>query len=92
MGTGSQRRRNMTGPSIQGNAGTNVKLTGTIYAKWANFKLSGGGVYDHPRGLVDDDDLFVLIDDVERNIFGLDLRGGRLGKLCLDVLARVKLV
>lgn len=41
-----QRRRNMTNASIQGSTGVNVNLTGTIYAKWAQFRLSGGGVYN----------------------------------------------
>ncbi len=41
-----QRRRNMNTAAIQGNAGVNTRLNGTIYAKWARFKLAGGGVYD----------------------------------------------
>jgi hypothetical protein len=41
-----QRRRNQNPVQIQSNAGANVRLAGTIYAKWANFKLSGGGRYD----------------------------------------------
>jgi Flp pilus assembly protein TadG len=41
-----QRRRNTTAASIQGNAGVNVNLKGTMYAKWANFKVSGGGKYN----------------------------------------------
>jgi hypothetical protein len=41
-----QRRRNMNAARIQGNAGKNVTLGGAIYAKWANFTLSGGGRYD----------------------------------------------
>jgi hypothetical protein len=41
-----QRRRNDSGANIQGNAGQNVFLAGTIYAKWARFKVAGGGRYD----------------------------------------------
>lgn len=41
-----QRRRNTTTASIAGNAGVDVTLDGTIYAKWAQFALSGGGVYN----------------------------------------------
>ena len=40
-----QRRRNVAVPILTGN-GTDVKLTGTIYAKWANFDLSGQGTYN----------------------------------------------
>jgi Flp pilus assembly protein TadG len=40
-----QRRLNTKGADIQGN-GDNTKLAGTIYAKWANFKMSGSGKYD----------------------------------------------
>lgn len=41
-----QRRRNNTSPRIQGNAGMNVNLGGTIYAKWGRFTVSGGGAYN----------------------------------------------
>ena len=40
-----QRRRNDEPFSITGNAGDGL-LTGTIYAKWANFKLAGSGAFD----------------------------------------------
>jgi Flp pilus assembly protein TadG len=40
-----QRRLNTQPASIQGNS-TNTVLGGTIYAKWANFKLAGSGKYD----------------------------------------------
>jgi hypothetical protein len=40
-----QRRWNTQGADIQG-SGTNTKLNGTLYAKWANFKLAGSGKYD----------------------------------------------
>jgi hypothetical protein len=40
-----QRRLNTKGADIQGNS-DNTKLEGTIYAKWANFKLAGSGKYD----------------------------------------------
>jgi hypothetical protein len=39
-----QRRRNATGVDIQGNSSAGV-LNGTLYAKWAEFKLSGQGAY-----------------------------------------------
>ena len=41
-----QRRRNENALSIQGKAGDQVTLGGTVYAKWANFKLAGSGKYD----------------------------------------------
>src|SRR5207245_1200456 len=41
-----QRRRNQNDFSIQSNAGAGVSIGGTVYAKWANFKLSGGGKYN----------------------------------------------
>lgn len=41
-----QRRRNTSTSSIQGKAGLEVNLNGTIYAKWANFQLAGEGRYD----------------------------------------------
>ncbi|NBO91013.1 MAG: hypothetical protein EBV06_01660 [Planctomycetia bacterium] len=40
-----QRRRNTSDISIQGNA-HNTQLTGSVYAKWANLKLSGQGAYN----------------------------------------------
>jgi hypothetical protein len=40
-----QRRASTVGANIQGN-GTNTILGGTIYAKWAQFKLSGSAVYN----------------------------------------------
>jgi Flp pilus assembly protein TadG len=39
-----QRRWNTSVPKLTGN-GTSVALTGTIYAKWANFDLAGQGTY-----------------------------------------------
>lgn len=41
-----QRRRNANTASIAGNAGVDVTLDGTIYAKWAQFSLAGGGIYN----------------------------------------------
>ena len=42
-----QRRWNTAGADIQGGTSTNNNvLAGTIYAKWANFKLAGSGKYD----------------------------------------------
>ncbi len=51
----------------------------------------GRGVDDESGGLVDDDDLFVLVDDVERYLFGRDLGGRRRGQLDLDALAPFEL-
>jgi Flp pilus assembly protein TadG len=39
-----QRRWNTSVPKLTGN-GTSLSLTGTIYAKWANFDLAGQGTY-----------------------------------------------
>ena len=52
----------------------------------------GRGVDDEPGGLVDDDELFVFVDDVERNLFGRDLgQRRRRVQLDLDVLAPLQL-
>ena len=40
-----QRRLNTQTVNIQGN-GSSTKLNGTLYAKWANFKLAGTGNYN----------------------------------------------
>lgn len=40
-----QRRRNTSNAQIQANAGANVFMKGSIYAKWAWFKVAGAGVY-----------------------------------------------
>jgi hypothetical protein len=40
-----QRRRSTQGIDIQGDSAEGV-LSGTLYAKWANFKISGQGTYD----------------------------------------------
>ncbi|MCH7687420.1 MAG: hypothetical protein IH899_12190 [Planctomycetes bacterium] len=39
-----QRRRNTESAEIQGESSAG-SLTGTIYAKWSLFKISGNGVY-----------------------------------------------
>ncbi len=41
-----QRRRNMNTARIEGDTGVNVSFKGSIYAKWAEFALGGGGRYD----------------------------------------------
>ncbi len=40
-----QRRRNTETAEIQGDSSSGL-LTGTIYTKWAHFKISGKGTYD----------------------------------------------
>lgn len=40
-----QRRRNGQQMNIEGNSGQG-KLSGTVYAKWANLQISGQGTYD----------------------------------------------
>jgi hypothetical protein len=40
-----QRRANKSTAGIAGNGGGTLNLSGTIYAKWANFQVSGGGTY-----------------------------------------------
>jgi hypothetical protein len=40
------RRRNTTNVQIQSNAGSSVFLKGSIYAKWANFKVAGAGRFE----------------------------------------------
>jgi hypothetical protein len=41
-----QRRRNTNTFQIQANAGQDVNLAGTLYAKWGQFSLAGAGKYD----------------------------------------------
>ena len=43
-----QRRRNQELATIEGNPGPNLNLTGMIYAKWAQLRISGGGTYHGP--------------------------------------------
>jgi hypothetical protein len=45
-------------------------------------------VRDHSGGFVDDDDLAVFVDDVERNVFGNGVNDWRGGTLADDLLAR----
>ena len=40
-----QRRANAQGVDIQGGSSEGL-MTGTLYAKWTNFKISGQGTYD----------------------------------------------
>lgn len=40
-----QRRRNTKTAQIQANAGSDIFFKGSIYAKWAHFKVAGAGVY-----------------------------------------------
>jgi hypothetical protein len=40
-----QRRRNSNNAQIQANAGSQVFMKGSIYAKWSWFKVAGAGVY-----------------------------------------------
>ena len=40
-----QRRRHQASIDIQGNSSSGL-LTGTLYAKWSNFKIAGSGTYD----------------------------------------------
>lgn len=41
-----RRRNSNTVASLAANSGDQLKLNGTIYAKWGNFKLSGSAQYD----------------------------------------------
>ena len=54
---------------------------------------AGSRMHNHAGGLVDDDDLRVFVDYVERDVFGRERgRRGRGQLLDLDPLARAKLV
>ncbi|MFL5245750.1 MAG: pilus assembly protein TadG-related protein [Gemmataceae bacterium] len=41
-----QRRWNTSGASFTKSSGATMSFSGTLYAKWANFKLSGQGTYN----------------------------------------------
>jgi hypothetical protein len=43
---------------------------------------------DYSGGFVDDDDLAVFVNDVERNVFGNGVNDGRGGNLAYDLFAR----
>src|SRR5712691_148245 len=49
--------------------------------------VAGRGVHDHSRGLVDDKEVLILVDDLERDFFGLSVRAVGLGDLELDHVA-----
>ena len=49
--------------------------------------VAGGGMHDQAFGLVDDDDVVVLIDDIERDIFAGGLGGGRFRHVDCDRIA-----
>ena len=54
---------------------------------------AGAGVHHHARSLVDDREVVVLVDDVEREVFGFGAKGGGLGiAFDVDLLAAAKLV
>ena len=50
--------------------------------------VPGRGVHHQSPGLVDDNDVVVLVDDIERDILALGLRGGGLGYVDCDRIAR----
>src|ERR1051326_3203173 len=50
-------------------------------------RMSGGGMDDHARRLVDDDQVAILVDDVERQRFGLRLGIDRLRDQDFDLLS-----
>ena len=49
--------------------------------------VAGGGMHHEPVGLVDDDDVVVLIDDIERDILAPGLGGDRLRHVDCDRIA-----
>ncbi len=49
--------------------------------------MAGGGMHHKPFGLVDDDDVVILIDDIERDIFSLRLGGNRFRHVDCDRIA-----
>lgn len=48
------------------------------------FRVSGGGMHDEPGGFVDDEQRFVLEQNVERNFFRLRFGGFWFGKMNLN--------
>ena len=54
--------------------------------------VSGGGVDHQPLGLVDDQHILVLVDDLQVHLRGLDIHAYRLGDLHLDGVARLQAV
>ena len=49
--------------------------------------VAGGRMHHQPSGLVDDDDVVVLVDDIERDIFAGGLGGDRLRHVDCDRIA-----
>ena len=49
--------------------------------------MPGGGVHHEPFWLVDDDDVVVLVDDIERDILARGLGGDRLRHVDCDRIA-----
>ena len=49
--------------------------------------VAGRRVHHEPRGLVDDDDVVVFMDDIERDVFALRRRIGRLRHVDYDRIA-----
>ena len=52
--------------------------------------VASGGMHDDVMLLVDDDEVFVLIEHIEWEVFGVDLRTWRRRKNCCDVVACVQ--
>ena len=53
--------------------------------------VAGAGMHDQPGRLVDDDQLVILVEDVERDVLALRLGRLRLGQLDGDCLAGAQL-
>ena len=47
---------------------------------------TGSGMDDHAGGFVDDGEVFVFVDDVERNVFGFETGGGFFGQVDVDLV------
>src|SRR5262245_17062426 len=62
-------------PSYPANAGQALAAMGDEGVDESARLVAGGGMDDEARGLVDDDEGVVLIDDVERDGFGQGLGG-----------------
>ena len=67
-------------PHNPSNAGQTVATVVKQGIDQCALPMSGGGVHHHTLGLVDHQQHIVLIEDVQIDAFGLDLRGQRLGK------------
>ena len=52
-------------------------------------RVPRGGMDDHPGWLVDDDQIFIFVENVESNRLGLERRLGEVGRCHLEIVAHL---